>query len=279
MHVNVSTLYLVATPIGNLQDITLRALEVLGAVDIILCEDTRVTQKLLSAHNIEAKLFPYHDKNGEAMRPKIIDLLQASKSLALVSDAGAPLISDPGYKLTLAVREAGFKVEALPGASSVITALQLSGFPTDNFLFSGFMPRKNGERDAVLKQYRNLKTTLVFFEAPSRLLDTLSWLNEAAPDAEVAVTRELTKRFEEVTRGSPKAVGEDYESRKEGVLGEIVLCIRLANEEISDEALDDALLSAMKEMRLKEAAQYVAEQFNLPKNKVYTRALTLKKEN
>ena len=279
MHVNVSTLYLVATPIGNLKDITLRALEVLAGVDVVLCEDTRVTKKLISAHNIEAKLIAYHDQNGEAMRPKIIELLAANKSLALVSDAGAPLISDPGYKLAIAVREAGYKVEALPGPSAVITALQLSGFPTDIFLFAGFMPRKRGERDTVLKQYRTLKATLVFFEAPSRLLDTLSWLSEVAPDAEVAVARELTKRFEEVTRGGPKTILDDYQNRPEGVLGEIVLCIRLPNEAVSEETLDDALLTAFKEMRLKEAAQFVAEQFNLPKNQIYARALTLKKEN
>lgn len=278
MHVNASTLYLVATPIGNLGDITLRALKVLAAVDVVLCEDTRVTAKLFAAHNIDKKLLPYHDKNGEEMRPKILELLGSHKSLALVSDAGSPMISDPGFKLANEVRDAGFKVEALPGASSVITALQLSGMPTDRFLFAGFLPRKNGDREATLKQYQSLDITLVFFEAPSRLLDTLEWLADYSPNAEIAIARELTKRFEEVTRGNPKTLFADYQSRSEGVLGEIVLCIRLPQEKISDEAIDVALNQAMQHMRLKEAAQFVADQFQLPKNKTYARALELKKE-
>lgn len=278
MHVNASTLYLVATPIGNLKDITLRALEVLGAVDVVLCEDTRVTAKLMSAHNIDKKLLPYHDQNGEAMRPKILELLRGNRSIALVSDAGSPMISDPGYKLANEVREAGFKVEALPGASSVITALQLSGMPTDKFLFAGFLPRKNGERESLLKQYQSLDITLVFFEAPSRLLDTLEWLSDYSPNAEIAIARELTKRFEEVTRGNPNTLLDDYKNRSEGVLGEIVLCIRLPQEILSEDAIDAALQQAMQHMRLKEAAQFVADQFQLPKNKIYARALELKKE-
>lgn len=278
MHVNASTLYIVATPIGNLGDITLRALQVLAEVEVVLCEDTRVTQKLLSAHNIEAKLLSYHDQNGETMRPKILHMLGQGESLALVSDAGSPLISDPGYKLGNAVREAGFKVESIPGASAVITALQLSGLPSDCFLFAGFMPRKKSERDAILERFGNLHATLIFFEAPSRLLETLEWLADAAPDAEVCVAREITKRFEEIIRGSPQTVLEDYSKRSEGVLGEIVLCLRLENKKISDAEMDAALQSAFKSMRLKEAAQFVAEQFKLPKNKVYARALELKKE-
>lgn len=270
------TLYLVATPIGNLRDITLRALDVLKAADIVLCEDTRVTQKLLTAYGIKARLLPYHDKNGEEMRPKILQLLAENKTLALVSDAGAPMISDPGYRLGIAVKEAGYKIEALPGASAVITALQLSGLPTDRFLFAGFMPRKDGERATEIARYRGVGVTLVFFEAPSRLLDTLGWLSQNAPDTQVAIARELTKRFEEITSGTPQELLANYEARKEGVLGEIVLCLRFPAQEITEESIDAALISAMQEMRLKEAAQFVAEQFDLPKNQVYTRALALK---
>lgn len=272
------TLYLVATPIGNLKDITLRALEVLAAADIVLCEDTRVTHKLLSAHGIEAKLFAYHDKNGEEMRPKVMQMLAEKKAVALVSDAGTPLVSDPGYKLVTSAQELGHTVTAIPGASAVLTALQLSGLPSDAFYFGGFMPRKDGERKSLIAGLSALEATLVFFEAPTRLLDTLQFFSETYPDAEIAVARELTKRFEEAARSKPAALLADFSGRSEGVLGEIVLVIKLPQQTLSGDALDDAIRQALKEFRLKEAVQVVADRFGLSKNQVYDRALELKKE-
>lgn len=276
--VSPGTLYLVATPIGNLKDITLRALEVLAAADIVLCEDTRMTNKLLSAHGIEAKLFAYHDKNGDEMRPKVMQMLTEQKAVALVSDAGTPLVSDPGYKLVVSAQEAGHAVTAIPGASAVLTALQLSGLPSDAFYFGGFMPRKDGERKSLLAGLGSLKATLVFFEAPTRLLDTLQFFADAYPEAEIAVARELTKRFEESARGKPAALHADFAGRSEGVLGEIVLVVKLPEQVLAGEALDDAIREALKEFRLKEAVQVVADRFGLSKNQVYDRALELKKE-
>lgn len=278
MNVNHGTLFLVATPIGNIGDITLRALEVLKSANRVLCEDTRHTRKLLDAHGINAKLEAYHDQNGEEMRPRILEWLGAGEKLALVSDAGMPLINDPGYKLANEVRAAGHVVTSIPGASAVLMALQLSGLPTDQFHFAGFMPRKDGDRKRIFEQLRPLPATLIFFEAPTRLLDTLAFLETHYPDAEIAVARELTKRFEEVAHGTAAALAADFTARSEGVLGEIVLVIRLPEQQVAPKDIDAAIVEALAEYRLKEAVQIVADRFGLPKNQVYDRALALKKE-
>lgn len=276
MKVNTGTLTLVATPIGNLGDITLRAIEALKAADKVLCEDTRQTQKLLTAHGITAKLVSYHDQNGEEMRPKLMGWLEMGEKLALVSDAGMPLINDPGYKLVLDAQGAGHTVTSIPGASAVLMALQLSGLPTDQFYFGGFMPRKDGDRRRMMQPLLRLPATLIFFEAPSRLLETLGYFKAHHPDAKMAVARELTKRFEEVARGTPAELEADYAARSEGVLGEIVLAVRLAERAMSEADLDAAITEALQEYRLKEAVQIVADRFGLPKNQVYDRALALK---
>lgn len=278
MKVNTGTLTLVATPIGNLGDITLRALEALKSADKVLCEDTRQTRKLLTAHGIDAKLVAYHDQNGEAMRPKVLGWLEMGERLALVSDAGMPLINDPGYKLVGDAQEQGYAVTSIPGASAVLMALQLSGLPTDQFYFGGFVPRKEGDRVKAMQALLNLPATLLFFEAPSRLLETLAFFKANHPDAEMAVARELTKRFEEVKRGTPAELEADYAARAEGVLGEIVLAIRLPERTMSEADLDSAIVEALASYRLKEAVQIVADRFGLPKNQVYDRALALKGE-
>jgi 16S rRNA (cytidine1402-2'-O)-methyltransferase len=193
---------LVATPIGNLRDITLRALDVLSAADRIVCEDSRVTRKLLSAHNLSRPLVSYHEYNAEKVRPRLIRALQDGQSVALVSDAGTPLISDPGFKLVRAAQQAGHAVTCIPGPSAALTALTLSGLPSDRFLFAGFLPPKAGARRKALETLAAIPATLVIFESARRLPATLAAMAEVLGDRPAALTRELTKRFEEVRHGT-----------------------------------------------------------------------------
>src|SRR6266436_3236457 len=194
-------LYLVATPIGNLRDITVRALEVLAAADLIACEDTRVTRKLLDRYGITTPLAPYHDHNAAEARPKLIARLAEGAAIALVSDAGTPLVSDPGYKLVRDARAAGASVTALPGASAVLAALTLSGLPTDRFLFEGFLPAKEGARRARINELKRIPGTLVLFETGARIAATLADLAAELGPRQAAICRELTKLYEEVRRG------------------------------------------------------------------------------
>src|SRR5499427_4131194 len=193
-------LYLVATPIGNLRDITVRALEVLAAADLIACEDTRVTRKLLDRYGIATPLTPYHEHNAAEVRPKLIARLADGAAMALVSDAGTPLVSDPGYKLVREARTAGASVTALPGASAALAALTLSGLPTDRFLFEGFLPAKEGARRARINELKRIPATLVLFESGARLAAALADLAAELGPRQAAICRELTKLYEEVRR-------------------------------------------------------------------------------
>src|SRR5262245_17018193 len=217
-------LHLVATPIGNLRHITLRALEVLAAADLIACEDTRVTRKLLDHYGITTPLTPYHDHNAAEARPKLMARLEAGATIALVSDAGTPLISDPGYKLVLAAREAGVSVNALPGASAVLTALSVGALPTDRFFFEGFLPAKEGARRSRIAELKRIPATLVLFESGPRIAAALADLAAGLGAREAAVCRELTKLHEEVRSGELAALARDYAEGAE-TRGEFVVVI------------------------------------------------------
>lgn len=268
-------LYIVATPIGNLGDITLRALECLKRADLIACEDTRVTGKLLSHYGIAAPTLSYNDHNGQDRRPKIMTALQEGKMVALVSDAGTPLVSDPGYKLVREALAAGVYVTTLPGASSVLSALCLSGLPSDQFFFAGFLPSKT---EAARKEVQALKAvpgTLVFFESARRLEDTLSILQEQLGDRDAAVVREISKLFEESKRESLSHLKEYY-CQHGAPKGEVVIVVGAASE--SSEAFDvEASLRVLLESHsVKEAAAIVAEQTGQPRKDIYALALKIK---
>jgi 16S rRNA (cytidine1402-2'-O)-methyltransferase len=265
----------VATPIGNLGDITLRALDVLRAADVIACEDTRVTRRLLSAYGIDRRLVSYHDHNADRMRPALLKRIGDGESVALVSDAGTPLVSDPGYKLVQACVEAAIPVTALPGASSVLMALQLSGLPTDRFLFAGFLPSKAGARRGAIAELAKTPATIVFFESARRLEETLADLAEAVPGRQAAVARELTKLFEEVRRGEVGALARHY-AEAGPPKGEVVIVLAPSVEEEAEAAeVDRALSRALQTMGTKEAAAAVAAATGWPKREVYARALAI----
>ena len=271
-------LYLVATPIGNTGDITLRALETLKGADLVACEDTRVTAKLLTRFGIHAHTVPYHEHNAAAMRPKLLERLRAGQVVALVSDAGTPLISDPGYKLVQAVVEAGLAVTALPGASALLTALQLSALPTDRFLFLGFLPGKAAARRAAIEEVAGLGATLVCYESAQRLAALLADLAGALGPRPAAVARELTKLFEEVRRGTLSELAAHY-AEAGPPKGEVVVVIGPpadSEAETLDEAgLDAALRQALATSSLRDAVATVARLSGQPRKTVYARALTL----
>lgn len=270
--------YIIATPIGNLNDITLRALDTLKNVDLILCEDTRVTANLLSHHGIKTKTSCYNDFSDEKDRRKIIDLLRDGKTIALVSDAGTPLISDPGYKLVNEVRKKGFAITSLPGASSLLNSLALSGLPTNRFLFEGFLPPKTESRLNALDDLKAINATLIFFESARRLIDSLNDMHKVLGEREVSIAREMTKQYEEVTSGSFSDVITYYEQNPPR--GEIVIVISppLASAGTDKKVLEEQLMEALKHMRLKDAVSLVAEQSGLRKKEVYDIALELTKK-
>ncbi len=263
-------LYCVATPIGNLKDITLRAIETLQQCDIIACEDTRVSGKLLSHYGISRKLWSYHDHNAASVRPLIIKAIQEGQAIALISDAGTPLISDPGTKLVRACQEADVYVTTLPGASAVPAALVLSGLMSHAFAFVGFFNAKQ------MEQWVQFNGTLVFFESPHRLVQTLQIMEKAFHKRTVAVVREISKMFEEVKQGDFASVIAHYEEHPPR--GEIVIVLgeATADDAASDESIDSALVNALKTLSIKDAAHMVAEAYALPKKEVYKRALELK---
>jgi 16S rRNA (cytidine1402-2'-O)-methyltransferase len=268
-------LALVATPIGNLGDISERALETLRTADVIACEDTRVTGNLLSKFGIRRPILPYHDHNAERMRPQLLERLARGETVALVSDAGTPLISDPGYKLVREAHDAGLAVTAIPGASAPITALILSGLPSDRFLFAGFLPPKSGARRTILAELRSVPATLLLFETGPRLADSLADCHQVLGDRPAAVARELTKLHEEVRRGTLSELSRHYHEAG-APRGEIVLVI--GAPETSLEApmdVDAALTTALERMGVKEAATAVAAASGLPRREIYTRALAL----
>lgn len=271
-------LYITATPIGNRGDITLRGLEVLKAADRVLCEDTRVTRKLLGLYGVSRPLVAYHDHNADAMRPKVLEWLAAGESVALVSDAGTPLISDPGFKLARDCRAAGLKVTALPGASALLAALAVAGQPTDRFLFMGFLSAKSGARRAELAEVAGLRATLVLYEAPRRLAAMLADAAAALPGREAVVCRELTKMFEEVTAMPIADLARHY-AETEPPKGEAVVVIGpppAGAGAWTDAAVDAALTAALASGSVKDAAAEVAAASGRPRKALYARAMELK---
>jgi 16S rRNA (cytidine1402-2'-O)-methyltransferase len=267
-------LYLVATPIGNLRDMTLRALDVLAAADLVLAEDTRVTAKLLTAYGLRAKLERCDDHASARAAEIAVERLKAGEVVALVSDAGTPLVSDPGYVVARAAINAGLPVHPIPGASSLLAALCLAGQPADRVLFAGFLPPKSGARKTMLEELRTGRQTLVFFESGPRLKDSLTDMAEVLGDRPAAVTRELTKLYEEAVRGSLSELAAD--PRCDAPKGEIVVVIGPGEAEVASAADADAALSeAMTRLPPGEAAAEVSRALNLPRKPLYKRALEM----
>ncbi|MCL2715643.1 MAG: 16S rRNA (cytidine(1402)-2'-O)-methyltransferase [Alphaproteobacteria bacterium] len=269
-------LYLVATPIGNLEDITLRALRILAAVDIIACEDSRVTRRLTEHYGIRTRFLPYHEHNAAQMRPKLLAALAQGSSVALVSDAGTPLISDPGFKLVRACAEAGHPVSALPGPSAVLAALSLAGLPTDRFLFDGFLPAKAAARRARLEELATIDASLVLFESGHRVEDSLADLAAIMGNREAAICREMTKLHEEVRRGKLADLAEEAGALE--TRGEFVLVIGPPTESptMTVEALDHILRRELQSGSLKDAVARAVEHSGWARRDVYARALELK---
>ena len=271
-------LYVTATPIGNAADITLRARAVLGAVDVIACEDTRVTGKLLKMHGISAQLTPYHEHNAERVRPRLIARLEEGAAVALVSDAGTPLVSDPGYRLVRECIAKGIPVTALPGPSASLAALVVSGLPTDRFLFAGFLPSRDAARRGALAALAHVPATLVMLESPHRLAASLAAMADVLGDRDAAVARELTKLYEEVRRGTLSELAAHYAAAATPK-GEIVVVVGppLAAPAPEADALDGALRAALATMSLRDAAAHVAAETGAARGKVYARALALRR--
>lgn len=270
-------LYVVATPIGNLGDITLRALETLKRADLVLAEDTRVTRKLFARYGLKAPLESYREHNAARMEPRVMALLGAGKRVALVSDAGTPVISDPGARLVQAARAAGHAVHAVPGASALTAALSVSGLPADRVLFLGFLPPRPAARRAALEEIRQVRATLVLFEAPGRLGALLADLAAVLGAREAAVARELTKRFEELRRGSLDSLAAHYAQTE--AKGEIVVMVAPPAKSapaLAAADLDSALAARLAEKPLREAVAELAASAGLPRRAVYARALALK---
>lgn len=273
------TLILVATPIGNLGDFSPRAAEVLTAADVIACEDTRVTRKLLRLTGTvtSARMVPYHDHNGAEMRPWIIEQLAKGRRVALVSDAGTPLVSDPGYKLVAACREQDIPVESVPGPSAVLAALAISGLPSDRFMFAGFLAGATGARRTQITELSNLAATTIWFETPARLAQSLSDMAEIMGRREAVIARELTKMHEEMIRGDLADLASRIASMAR-LKGEIVLLV--AGKPDDETAFDDDQLAAMLRaeldgQRLRDAVKSVVETTGMPRNRVYRLALQL----
>ncbi len=270
-------LYLVATPIGNLGDITLRAIETLQQVDLIACEDTRTTGVLLARHGISTRTTPYHEHNAERARPGLIEKLKAGGRIALVSDAGTPLVSDPGYKLVLDAIEAGIAVSTCPGPSAVLAALTLSGLPSDRFLFIGFLPNRGAARRTTLAELTAIKATLIVLEAPHRLAESLADMARVLGPRMAAVARELTKRYEEVRRGSLTDLAAYY-AEAGAPRGELVVVIGPPGKSSAtptDETIDARLGTLLKSSSVREAAAALAAETGLPRRTLYARALKL----
>ncbi|MEM1150554.1 MAG: 16S rRNA (cytidine(1402)-2'-O)-methyltransferase [Pseudomonadota bacterium] len=268
---------MVSTPIGNLRDVTLRALDVLADADEILAEDTRTARKLLDAYSIRTKVSPYHDHNGAVRRPEILSRLAEGRSIALISDAGTPLVSDPGYKLVRDAADAGHRVIPIPGASALLAGLVVAGLPSDRFLFVGFLPAKRSARRKTLESIGQSAATLVFYESGPRLASALADMVEVlGPDREACVARELTKLFEESRRGTLSDLQSHY-AVADTPKGEIVVLVGPPSDtSVQTLDLDGALRDALETMPTKQAANAVAEALGIPKREAYQRALALK---
>jgi len=271
-----SGLHLVATPIGNLGDVTQRALWVLRGVDRILCEDTRVTARLLARYGINKPLDPYHDHNADRVRPAILDALRRGEKLALVADAGTPLVSDPGFKLVRAALAEDLPVTAAPGPSAALTALILSGLPPEIFLFAGFLPPRSAARRRALANWAGLAATLIFFEGPSRLAASLADMEEILGERKAAVARELTKRHEEIRRGGLGELAEHYRSAG-APRGEAVIVVgppELATPAVASD-VDRRLRALLAGHSLRDAVAQLAAETGIARRTLYERALAL----
>jgi 16S rRNA (cytidine1402-2'-O)-methyltransferase len=272
-------LYIVATPIGNLKDITFRAVETLQSVRVIACEDTRTSGVLLQHYGIKTPTLSFHEHNSASMIEKLIARLEAGESIALISDAGTPLISDPGEGLVKAVWDAGYKVIPIPGASATMAALSGAGVATDGFHFAGFLPTKKNERDAKIAFLRALPVTIALFEAPHRIVETLEALSETMSERQAVVARELTKTFETFHRGTVASLAKEMAAKPPK--GEIVLLIEPAAKEgaVTDAAMIDTLLKdALSRLPKSAAAAEVAKATGLPRQELYARAIALAAE-
>ena len=270
-------LYVVATPIGNLGDVTLRALSVLASADLVLCEDTRVTRRLLDRYGLRPSLLSYHEHNAAAVRPRVLSKLAVGASIALVSDAGTPLVSDPGYKLVEAAIEAGHSVFPIPGPSAALAALVAAGLPTDRFLFEGFLPAKSGQRKTRIAELASIPATLIFYDSGPRLADSLADLASTLGARPAAVCRELTKAFEEVRRGTLTDLASHY-AEAGPPKGEIVIVVGPPDADIpslSSEALDAKLNVALRTLSVKDAADVVSSETGIARREVYQRAVAL----
>lgn len=274
-----AALYLVATPIGNLGDITLRALETLAGADILACEDTRVSRVLLERYGIRQRPVPYHEHNAAEAGPRLIEALESGRSVALISDAGTPLVSDPGYRLVGQALERGIRVVPVPGASAVLAALTASGLPSDAFLFAGFLPVKDGQRRARLEALRSVPATLIFFESPRRTSDTLAAMADVYGERKAVVARELTKAYEEIRSDKLAGLAAHY-AQAPTPKGEIVICVGPPEEEAFADAqdVDRLLLSLAREMPASKAAAEAARMTGGQKPALYRRLLELKEE-
>ncbi|MGN0929623.1 MAG: 16S rRNA (cytidine(1402)-2'-O)-methyltransferase [Alphaproteobacteria bacterium] len=269
--------YVVATPIGNMEDITFRAINTLKNVDIIACEDTRVSKTLLSKYGIDTITVSIHNYNESEKINWVKEKIDDGLSIALISDAGMPLISDPGYKIVSDLRGSGYYVTVIPGASSTITALALSGLPTDRFMFIGFAPTKNQEKISFFNDVKNENATVIFFETANRLIETLDLLDTIFGDRQIAIAREITKIYEEVQMGSAKKLLEHF--TKNGVKGEIVGLISPNKERqnVDMEKVKSLISQLTPYMSLKDTSDFIAKIFDISKKDVYNLGIELKK--
>ncbi len=270
-------LYLIATPIGNIRDISLRALDILGDIDILLCEDTRRTGRLLAHYGIKQNLIAYHDHNEAKKLDMVMDMIIQGKSVGLVSDAGTPLVNDPGYKLVRACIKNNIKITALPGASAPLTALIASGLPPDKFMFAGFLPPKSSARQAILNELKPIKSTLIFFETANRLQKSMQDIASVMNERQIVIARELTKKFEEILRGTAKELLKIINNNPPK--GEIVLLISPPEKQNKwdEERIKKELLPLLKSKGVKQASAIIAGQSGYKKNEIYKIALDLKK--
>lgn len=273
-------LYLVATPLGTARDITLRALDILANADLIAAEDTRSLRKLLEIHGVPLEgrqVLPYHDHNGGQMRPRLLAALAEGKSVVYASEAGTPMIADPGFDLARAAMQAGAELVSAPGPSAVITALTLAGLPSDRFLFAGFLPNAGGRRKTQLEELREVPATLVFYESPKRIAAMLAAAAKVLGDRQAAICREMTKKFEEVLRGSLPELAQICAERP--LKGEIVVVIdRGHKSNVSEIEIDRKLDEALQTRTVRDASDLVAAVLGLPRRQIYQRALARKAE-
>jgi 16S rRNA (cytidine1402-2'-O)-methyltransferase len=268
-------LYIVATPIGHLSDISLRALAILSQADLIACEDTRVTFKLLSLYNIKKPLLPYHDHNAEQASKKIIHHIKQGQCVALVSDAGTPLISDPGFNVVSECIKNNMYITSIPGPSAAITALTISGLPSDRFVFLGFLPAKSAARQKELSAYKTYKETLILYEAPHRITALLEDLLSTLGDRYIVLCRELTKRFEEIHRGLISNLLNTFSDTDPK--GEFVVLIEAATATTLNEITDKEILDLINHLSSKDAAEYLSKIHGVSKKDLYQRIIQLKK--